>query len=78
MDKQFRTPDLNLASFLYASGVPLITLNFDDPYNIFFVFNDPPPDLLIKFRMGTAEGNILAYSNARRDLQHMLKRGNGG
>ena len=78
MDKQFKTPDLNLASFLFASGISLITLDYADPQNILFVFDDPPADLLLKFRMGTAEGNILAYSNARRDLQHMLKRGKNG
>lgn len=78
MEKQFKTSDLNLASFLYASGVPLITLNYDDPKNILFVFSEPPSDLLTGFRMGTAEGNILAYSNARKDLLNMIKRGVNG
>ncbi len=73
VDRQpFATKDLELASFLYASGVTLLELDRGDPLNVRFVFESPDDELIKAFAMSTATANVHALYNARKYLMNRL------
>lgn len=68
----FHTKDLDLASYLYASGVTLLNLDRHDPQNVEFVFAPPDPQLLIAFQTSMAVVNVRAINAARKYLLNRL------
>ena len=60
----FRTHDIILASFLYCSGIQLISIDRQDPRRCIFLFERPSSLLLSEWQRGTANVNLLAFHNA--------------
>lgn len=72
ISKQFKTSDLPLASYLYASGIELISVDRTNPRRCVFVFNQPDPELLTKWKEGSAPVNALAFYNATNTLKRLI------
>ncbi len=71
----FATKDLDLASYLYASGISLLSLDRHDPANVQFLFEPPGEELIKAFVMSTATANVHALNNARKFLLRRLRDG---
>lgn len=72
----YQTSDLPLAAFLIASGIPLVEIQWPDPYRAVFCFGKPQKaeELAARFITGEALVSALAYSNALADLKGRLFR----
>ena len=70
--QQFASKDLELAAFLYASGVTLLELDRSDPLNVRFIFETPDQQLLVAFQTSTATVNVRAHNAARKHLLNRL------
>ncbi|MFC1874097.1 DUF5659 domain-containing protein [Chloroflexota bacterium] len=70
----YETSDIALASYLLASGIPLLSLNRNNPRRAIFVFESPPPELVSTWQQGTATVNALAYYNSYQSLKSMVFR----
>jgi hypothetical protein len=68
----FRTSDLALSAFLFASGTSLINVDRSDLQRVVFVFDPPKPELLSDWQSGDATVKALAYFRALRELKAKL------
>lgn len=69
----FQTSDFGLATFIYASGIILETIDKADPRNAVFIFQKPPDDMLSCYQSGNAVANVHAIESARNTLLGMLR-----
>jgi len=77
-----RTRDLGLASYLLASGFPLLRLEWDHAGNAEFVFRHGEEDtdlatLSMRYFSGTAQVPALGYKSALDELRRRLFRERG-
>lgn len=72
---QFETSDIALASYLYACGTQLLSINRRDIRRCVFVFKSPDPQLVSEWQEGKANTNALAYYNALQFLKTKIFQG---
>lgn len=72
---QFETSDIALASYLYASGTQLLSINRRDIRRCIFVFKSPNPQLVSDWQEGKANTNALAFYNAFQSLKTKIFQG---
>ncbi len=75
VNNEFPTTDLTLASYLYASGVILIRVDYLNPQDsnqATFIFEQPKKELLSDFQSGKAKVGVLAYDDAQNELKSRL------
>lgn len=75
INQTYETSDLAQATYLYCSGVDLISINRNNPRRCIFVFKSPDPELISKWNAGLAEVNAMAFSNAYQSLKLKMFKG---
>lgn len=71
----YETSDIALASYLFCSGVQLLSIDHQNPRRCNFIFDSPKPALISKWQEGKATANALAFYNAYQALKARLFRG---
>ena len=72
--ESFQTSDIALASYLYASGIPVVSINRSNPRHCIFILKNPQAELFTQWQQGTAKVNPLAFYNAFQFLKRMVHR----
>ena len=74
--KYFRTYNTALSSYLYSLGFKLFDIEYDDDGKATFVFQNDSEKLMQHvraFQTCQAEGNIIAYEDARKRFTRIVK-----
>jgi len=64
-DREFRTTDMGLASFLFYNNVPLVSVSYGTPQ--LYTFESPNPWLFLMWQKGSVNG--LGYWRAYQALK---------
>lgn len=65
----YKTHDIALSSYLYCSGVKLISIDRQNPHRCVFIFESPKAEVISKWQEGKATANALAFYNAYQFLK---------
>lgn len=71
----YETSDIALASYLFCSGVQLLSIERQNPRRCIFIFDSPKSTLISTWQEGKATTNALAFYNAYQTLKARLFRG---
>ena len=74
--KKFRTYNTSLSSYLYSLGFKLLDIEYAQNGKATFVFQNDSEKLMESvrsFQTCKAEGNIIAYEDARRRFTRIVK-----
>jgi len=73
--QRYETSDIALASYLFCSGIHLLSIDRSNERRATFIFEAPHTELILRWQAGTAVVNALAFYNAYQALKFKVFRG---